>query len=101
MDRNLKMIYLLSLTNQNSIQIDNHTYRIPNLYYVADILENQKSHVYTDRFFKDQWCVYMLELADGSYYTGIAKNLELRLSVHRSGEGSKYVRSRLPLSICT
>ncbi|MCY3410844.1 MAG: GIY-YIG nuclease family protein [Candidatus Heimdallarchaeota archaeon] len=41
--------------------------------------------------------VYMLELADGSIYTGYSRDLERRLDMHRTGKGSKYVRSRLPL----
>lgn len=43
------------------------------------------------------WVVYILELSDGSYYTGITNNLERRLETHRSGKGSRYVRSRLPI----
>ncbi len=38
--------------------------------------------------------VYMLECQDGSFYTGIAKNLEKRLSNH--GQGSKYTRAKKP-----
>jgi predicted GIY-YIG superfamily endonuclease len=43
------------------------------------------------------WLVYILELADGSYYTGITNNLEKRLKIHASGKGSKYVKARLPI----
>jgi len=45
------------------------------------------------------WFVYMLRLSDNSLYTGITKNIEQRLETHRNGEGSKYVRSRLPLEL--
>ncbi len=45
------------------------------------------------------WFVYMLRLSDDSLYTGITKNIEQRLEAHRKGEGSKYVRSRLPLEL--
>lgn len=40
------------------------------------------------------WCVYILECIDGSYYTGITNYLVKRMKVHESGKGSKYVKSR-------
>jgi predicted GIY-YIG superfamily endonuclease len=43
--------------------------------------------------------VYILECADGSYYTGIAKNIEKRLAVHETGKGSRYVASHLPFRL--
>lgn len=43
--------------------------------------------------------VYILECSDGSYYTGIAKDVEKRLSVHKNGKGSRYVASRLPCKL--
>jgi putative endonuclease len=42
------------------------------------------------------WCVYMLRCSDDSLYTGVTTDLKRRVSEHRSGKGSKYVRSRLP-----
>jgi len=39
----------------------------------------------------------MIELSDGSYYTGMTNDLNNRLKVHAEGKGSKYVRSRLPI----
>ena len=45
------------------------------------------------------WVVYMLECKDNSIYTGIAKNLENRLSKHQSGNGAKYLRGRLPIKL--
>jgi len=44
----------------------------------------------------NDWCVYMLRCSDGSLYTGATKDLTRRLNEHKSGTGSKYVRSRLP-----
>jgi putative endonuclease len=43
--------------------------------------------------------LYILKCSDGSLYTGIAKNLKERLSSHREGTGSKYVRARLPFKL--
>ena len=42
------------------------------------------------------WEVYMLRCADGSFYTGIARDAERRAGAHNSGRGAKYTRSRLP-----
>lgn len=41
--------------------------------------------------------VYILECADGTLYTGIARDAEKRLAVHNAGKGAKYTRSRRPL----
>jgi predicted GIY-YIG superfamily endonuclease len=41
--------------------------------------------------------IYILRCADGSLYTGIAKDLAQRLERHRQGKASKYTRSRLPV----
>lgn len=38
----------------------------------------------------------MLRCADGSLYTGIARDAERRAEMHNSGKGAKYTRSRLP-----
>ncbi|MFW6024750.1 MAG: GIY-YIG nuclease family protein [Candidatus Woesearchaeota archaeon] len=45
------------------------------------------------------WHVYLLRLNDNSLYTGITKDIKNRLKDHRAGNGSKYVRSRLPLKL--
>ena len=43
--------------------------------------------------------VYILRCGDDSLYTGIARDVDRRLAVHRSGKGAKYTRSRLPLTV--
>ena len=43
--------------------------------------------------------VYILECADGTYYTGQTKDLENRMELHATGKGAKYVRSRLPFDL--
>ena len=40
------------------------------------------------------WCVYILECYDESLYTGITNDIEKRMISHKSGKGSKYVRSK-------
>ncbi len=43
--------------------------------------------------------VYILECADGTFYTGWTNNLQNRLNKHNSGKGAKYTRSRLPVKL--
>lgn len=43
--------------------------------------------------------VYILKCSDGSLYTGYARDLAKRLDKHKIGNGSKYVRSRLPFEL--
>ena len=45
------------------------------------------------------WEVYLLRCADGSLYTGIARDALKRLKAHNSGKGAKYTRARLPVEI--
>jgi putative endonuclease len=45
------------------------------------------------------WQVYILECADGSLYTGIARDLEARITAHNSGSGAKYTRGRGPVKL--
>lgn len=42
---------------------------------------------------------YILECADGTYYTGWTNNLEKRLKDHNEGKGAKYTKARLPVSL--
>jgi putative endonuclease len=47
------------------------------------------------------WCVYILQCADGSLYTGIARDLERRLLQH-NGElagGPRYTSGRRPVTL--
>jgi predicted GIY-YIG superfamily endonuclease len=42
---------------------------------------------------------YILECADGSYYTGSTKDLERRLEQHQNGEGANHTKKRLPVRL--
>lgn len=42
---------------------------------------------------------YILECADGSYYTGWAIDPERRLAVHNKGRGARYTRTRCPVRL--
>jgi len=43
--------------------------------------------------------MYILECADGSFYTGSTNNLELRLEQHQKGEGANHTKKRLPVRL--
>lgn len=43
--------------------------------------------------------MYILECADGSYYTGSTNNLELRLKQHQNGEGANHTKKHLPVAL--
>src|SRR5947199_7164046 len=47
----------------------------------------------------DEWFVYMVRCADGSLYTGIAKDVTRRCQQHNAGTASRYTRSRLPVEL--
>ena len=47
----------------------------------------------------EEWFVYMLRCADGSLYTGIAKDVKRRCQQHNAGTASRYTRSRLPVEM--
>lgn len=42
---------------------------------------------------------YILECADGSYYTGWSNDPERRLRMHNAGRGARYTRSRRPVRL--
>ena len=48
---------------------------------------------------ENTWYVYILRCGDGSLYTGIARDIQARLEMHRSGKGAKYTRGRGPLEL--
>lgn len=43
--------------------------------------------------------VYMVECADGTYYTGWAVDLDARLAAHNAGTGARYTRGRRPVRL--
>ena len=45
------------------------------------------------------WKLYILRCGDGSLYTGIALDVQARLTQHREGTGAKYTRGRGPLEL--
>jgi predicted GIY-YIG superfamily endonuclease len=47
----------------------------------------------------DRWFVYLLRCADGTIYTGIAKDVRRRCQQHNDGTASRYTHSRLPVVV--
>lgn len=46
------------------------------------------------------YSVYIVECGDGSFYTGIATDVERRLQEHQAGtRGARYLRGRGPLRV--
>jgi putative endonuclease len=43
--------------------------------------------------------MYILECADGSYYTGSTNSLEQRLAQHQEGQGANHTRNRRPVKL--
>ena len=46
----------------------------------------------------DFYC-YILECADGTFYTGWTTDPERRTRMHNSGQGARYTRMRRPVSL--
>ncbi len=43
--------------------------------------------------------LYILECADGSFYTGSTKNLQRRIKEHKNGVGANYTKLHLPVKL--
>jgi putative endonuclease len=43
---------------------------------------------------KTKWYVYILECQDGSFYTGVTTDVDVRMKAHAEGKGSKYVNKK-------
>ena len=47
----------------------------------------------------ESWSTYLLKCSDSSLYCGVTNDLEKRLASHNQGTGSKYTRSRTPVTL--
>lgn len=45
------------------------------------------------------WSVYIVECADETLYTGVARSVAARIIAHNLGKGAKYTRGRLPVQL--
>lgn len=49
---------------------------------------------------RDRYSLYIVRCADGSLYTGIARDVDQRLAAHAGGvRGAKYLRGRAPFEL--
>ena len=46
-----------------------------------------------------KWIIYILKCKDQSLYTGITNDIDKRIEKHTFGNGSKYLRGRLPITL--
>jgi putative endonuclease len=61
-----------------------------------DIRVSNKS---TNKFVLSKGFTYILECADGTFYTGSTKYLEKRIWQHNNGIGANYTKTRLPVEL--
>ncbi|PSR21595.1 MAG: hypothetical protein C7B45_10315 [Sulfobacillus acidophilus] len=47
-----------------------------------------------------EWSVYLIRCGDGTFYTGIAVDVQRRFQSHCRGRGARYTRGRGPLQLC-
>lgn len=45
------------------------------------------------------WHVYIVRCADQTLYTGVARDLDARITQHNAGRGAKYTRGRGPVEL--
>lgn len=60
-----------------------------------DMIRRIKDPAGADR----DWSVYVVRCSDDTLYTGIAKDVDARLSCHNSGKGAAYTRPRRPVRL--
>ena len=48
---------------------------------------------------KDVWHVYIVQCADNTLYTGVAREPAKRVHQHNAGRGARYTRGRLPVEL--
>ena len=60
-------------------------------------LETQEKSSRSTR--REKWFLYILECSDGTFYTGITKDIERRLKAHNEGKGATFTRIRRPVKM--
>jgi putative endonuclease len=48
---------------------------------------------------REQWTLYILRCADGTLYTGIARDVAKRVAQHEAGKGARYTKGRGPFTV--
>ena len=57
------------------------------------------SNTSANEFVLSKGFTYILECADGTFYTGSTKDLEKRIWQHNNGIGANYTKTRLPADL--
>ena len=52
------------------------------------------------KYMEKDWCVYILQCADGTFYTGVTNDIFRRVKMHSNGTGAKYTQGRGPVKLC-
>ena len=47
----------------------------------------------------ERWHVYIVQCADQTLYTGVAKDVDMRVCQHNAGRGAKNTRGRRPVEL--
>jgi putative endonuclease len=47
-----------------------------------------------------RWFLYLARCSDGTFYTGIARDVAARIAQHNAGRGARYTSGRGPLVVC-
>ena len=47
----------------------------------------------------EPWFLYILRCVNGTFYTGVTKDLERRVKMHNDGRASRYTRARRPVTL--
>ena len=58
------------------------------------MVERSRNHIQNMKGY-----MYILECADGSYYTGSTIDIDLRMKQHQAGEGANHTKKRLPTKL--
>jgi len=45
------------------------------------------------------WFVYVVRCRDGTFYTGVSRDVEARVAKHNQGKGARYTRGRRPVAL--
>lgn len=48
---------------------------------------------------REPWFLYILCCRDGTFYTGVAKDLARRFKMHNDGKASRFTRTRRPVEL--
>ena len=91
----LRLIYAISTKQLDSITLlfTISTWLITIWLSLKMINKNQVKVVVTP------WWLYIVECADGTYYTGITPDIKKRLAKHNTGRGAKYTAFRGPVQL--